>query len=97
MRVKVSIAIGEAERSGGRVYALRARGAPRCAGGYTEIVHDGIAGRFRRTFSGKLRPGRTYLLHVEGDREFIAGHKTSVEEFARTNDGNFLLVTVTRR
>lgn len=63
------------------------------AGGFTpEHDIDAVA---TQTFSGKLEAGREYLLHVEGDRPFDARREMSVEEFAESNPGNFVVVVVT--
>lgn len=47
-----------------------------------------------KTLPGKLARGRDFILHVEGDRPFNVSSDMSVDDFAKTNNGNFLVVVV---
>ncbi|QDT38842.1 hypothetical protein [Stratiformator vulcanicus] len=51
----------------------------------------------RQVFHGYLGGDREYLLYVEGDRPFIATRAMSVEQFAKSNPGSYLVVTISGR
>ena len=62
-------------------------------GGVGEIVHD-IHVSDESTLPGRLNTGKTYILHVEGDREIKVRREMTIEDFAKQNGGNYLVVTV---
>jgi hypothetical protein len=47
-----------------------------------------------KTLPGTITPGRPHIIYVEGDRQIVVDGKMTVEEFARANSGNYLVVTV---
>jgi len=48
----------------------------------------------KKTLPGTITPGRPHVVYVEGDQAIVVDGKMSVEEFAKTNPGNYLVVTV---
>jgi hypothetical protein len=47
-----------------------------------------------KTLPGTITPGRPHIVYVEGDRQIVVDGKMTVEEFAKANPGNYLVVTV---
>lgn len=92
--LRIVIGLAEADQPAGKLTVLNARGGSR-AGGWGEVVSK-VESRFQSTYTGNLPKGSTQLLYVEGDREFVADREMAVEQFAKANDGNYLVVTVTR-
>ena len=92
---RVTVALVDSVSPRGRTTRLAVRGGPQGGGGDSLTPHR-VEAKFRQTFAGRLEAGRTYLLHVEGDRRFHADRAMTVEEFARTNRGMFLVVTILR-
>jgi hypothetical protein len=48
----------------------------------------------KQTLPGKITPGRPHIVYVEGDQAIVVDGSMSVEEFAKANPGNYLVVTV---
>jgi hypothetical protein len=48
----------------------------------------------KQNVPGTITPGRPHIVYVEGDRQIVVDGSMSVEEFAKMNPGNYLLVTV---
>lgn len=91
-----TIVFGLAERQqpGGKVAWIRARGASGGGGGGEGVLD--FESRDWETFPGTLEPGRPCLAYIEGDREITADRTMSVTDFARRNDGNYIVVEVVR-
>lgn len=93
INMRITLALGETKREGGRMTQLGSAGQSRGEGGMREMVHT-IETIEKKTFPGRLSSGRKYILYVEGDRNFEVRRDMSVEEFAKANAGNFLVVVV---
>jgi hypothetical protein len=50
--------------------------------------------RVAKALPGSLNSGKQYIAFVEGDREFTVDREMGLEEFARKNKGNYLVITV---
>jgi hypothetical protein len=48
----------------------------------------------KQTLPGKITPGRPHIVYAEGDRQIVVDGSMTVEEFAKANPGNYLVVTV---
>jgi hypothetical protein len=48
----------------------------------------------KQTLPCTITPGRPHILYVEGDQAIVVDGKMSIEEFAKANLGNYLVVTV---
>ncbi len=67
-------------------------GLPR--GGDTVFLYEAFPVTHSRTLTGSFWAGKTRLFYVEGDREFVAAPGMTVAEFAASNNGAFLVLTV---
>jgi hypothetical protein len=47
-----------------------------------------------KTLPGRITPGRPHIVYVEGDGPINLDRAMTVEEFAKANPGNYLVVTV---
>jgi hypothetical protein len=59
----------------------------------TAITHD-IKIVAKQTLPGTITPGRPHIVYAEGDQAIVVDGSMSVEEFAKANPGNYLVVTV---
>jgi hypothetical protein len=89
----MQLALGDREAETGRSTSLGIAGHTRGGGRGADVIHH-VSSLEQETFPGTLWSGRTYLLHVEGDRPFEANRSMTVEQFSEANDGQFLVVTV---
>ncbi len=48
----------------------------------------------KQTLPGTITPGRPRIVYVEGDRQIVVDASMTVEEFAKANPANYLVVTV---
>jgi len=48
----------------------------------------------KETLPGRITPGRPHIIYIEGDQAIVVDGSMTVEEFARANTGNYLVVTV---
>ena len=95
-RKRITFALAETETSEGRFAWIAVRGMS--GGGASGfLTPHRFEAKFQQVFTGDLNVGKPRLLYAEGDRKFVARPDMTVEEFAKTNDGNFLVVTVTRQ
>jgi hypothetical protein len=97
-----SVAFGEKNVTGGRVTEINIAGDipqddPDSDRWYmlpnAPIKHD-IAVVAKQTLPGTITPGRPHIVYVEGDRQIVVDGKMTVEQFAKANPGNYLVVTV---
>lgn len=93
INMQIKLALADTKRPGGQATQLGSAGHTRGEGVIGELVQDFSVGE-KQTFPGRLRAGRKYILHVEGDRPFGANREMPVEEFAEKNAGNFYVVIV---
>lgn len=91
--MQVLLALGENDDPQGILTELVIAGA--------ENVH-GKAATVLRTFKtttkklqpGKIGPGRPHIIYVEGDRPIVLNADMSIQDFAKKNPGNYLVVVV---
>jgi len=62
-----------------------------------EVVTHDINPIAKETLPGTITPGRPHIVYVEGDQQIVVDDSMTVEEFAKTNPGNYLVVTVELR
>jgi len=48
----------------------------------------------KQTIPGTITPGRPHIVYVEGERQIVVDDKMTLDEFAKANPGNYLVVTV---
>jgi len=63
-------------------------------GGTAGFLYDAFPVTHSRTLTESFWAGETCLFYVEGDREFVAQPGMTVAEFAASNNGSFLVLTV---
>jgi hypothetical protein len=51
----------------------------------------------KETLPGTITPGRPHIVYVEGDQAINVDGKMTLTDFAKTNPGNYLVVTVELR
>jgi hypothetical protein len=96
----IPLAISEMEFREERVSEVNVPGDN--PGGYARLswhtsydVQHNIRVVARKTIPDKITPGRRHIVYVEGDTEEItADGSMTVEDFAKANPGNYLVVTV---
>lgn len=93
IHMRITLALGDTKWPNGRVTKLGFVGESRAAGHTNDFVHD-IQIVEKKTLPGRLSSGKKYILHVEGDRKFEVSRDMSVEDFAKANAGNFVVVVV---
>lgn len=88
----ITLALGSRNASSGRVVQLGSAGHSRGggAGGERPVA---FKSSFSDSFAGSITPGRDYIIYVEGDTKIDLHSHMSIAEFARTNHGNYLVVT----
>lgn len=91
--MKHTIAIGESLNVNQRYFQVGSEGHSRGGGRGNQALVD-FAIVESKTFTGWLRNGYDYLLHVEGDRPFAASRNDSIQRFAQKNSGNFIVIVV---
>lgn len=91
--LRIRLALGQARTDGGWIIRLGSYGQSHAGGGVDTLTTEPITATNFRLFPGKLSNGKKYLIYVEGDRPFGADRSMTVEEFAKTNRGNYLVVT----
>ncbi len=57
------------------------------------IIHD-FKTVAKQTVPGTITPGRPHIVYVEGDQWIVVDGSMTVEEFAKANPGDYLVVTV---
>ena len=92
--MKITLALGEYQKPGGRRVVLGAAGHSRGSG---QVGDDNgplynFMLRTKQTLPGKLRSGKKYILYVEGDRDCEVSREMSLEDFAAKNHGNYFVV-----
>jgi hypothetical protein len=92
--MKITLALGEYQKPGGRRVVLGAAGHSRGSG---QVGDDNgplynVMLRTKKTLPGRLRSGKKYILYVEGDRECEVSREMSLEDFAAKNNGNYFVV-----
>lgn len=90
--MKITLALGDAETPDGHATWLGAAGFTRGGGNGGLSTHN-VTASFTKATSGTMTAGREYVLYVEGDAQPVVSFNRSVEDFAQTNGGNFLVVT----
>jgi hypothetical protein len=82
--------------NGKRIVGIGSRGHERGGGDGTESeqIENVVA---RKTLPGELKFNRPYILHVEGNREFEVRREMSIDEFASSNPGKFIVAVVMLR
>jgi hypothetical protein len=63
---------------------------------FEEVTHN-INVVAKQTLPGTITPGRPHIVYVEGDQAINVDGKMTVDEFAKANPGNYLVVTVELR
>jgi hypothetical protein len=90
------LALGEAATSAGpRVYLGCSRqptGAPCWNSDQSPIPRANV--RAARPLPGKLKTGKQHIVFVEGDSEFTVDREMALEEFAKKNKGNYVVIAV---
>jgi len=56
------------------------------------ILRPGVVSA--QVLPGRLDAGKEYIVYVEGDQKFTVDRETSLEDFAKINAGNYLVVSV---
>ncbi|HEV3006408.1 MAG TPA: hypothetical protein VGX78_18195 [Pirellulales bacterium] len=96
-RATYRLALGDTLVPGGRRTKLYSGGAiPGETKGtvvFSQTTHD-IAVVATKTLPGTVTPGRPHIVYVEGDQKINFDGAMTVEEFAKANPGNYLVVTV---
>jgi len=86
-------ALGDYDREGSRVTSLGCSGHTRGGGSGSGFKND-VKNVVSRTFTGRVFGGGERIIYIEGGRDFEATSEMSIEEFAKRNKGNFLVVTM---
>jgi hypothetical protein len=60
---------------------------------WNHMTHN-IAAVAKQSVPGTITPGRPHIVYVEGDRQLVVDGSMTLEEFAKANPGNYLVVTV---
>ncbi len=90
--MQITLALGNVEQVGGRVTHLGAFGQTRGGGqGGVEVVHN-INPLATKVLATELTATTLQIVYVEGDREPEVTSGMTVEEFAKINGGNFLVL-----
>ncbi len=90
--LRIRVALGDAESSDGHLTVLGAVGYTRAVSSSGPMPHD-VQRVFAKVFPGPIRAGTPYIVYVEGDREPVADRGMTVQDFAASNAGSFLVVT----
>lgn len=94
MTLNVKLALADDDWGEGRTTLLISRGHSRSFGNFGGI-HKDFDAITSKTFVGRINPGESRLLYVEGDRSFDATPLMTMDDFAAANTvGNFLVVMV---
>jgi hypothetical protein len=91
--MKITLALGEKDTPNGRVTNLGAAGQSR-GGGSGSGVPITVSVTSSLAVPGRILPGANHIVYVEGDRDPVVDQAMSVDEFARKNAGNYLVVTL---
>lgn len=93
MPLRIFLALGDQTVPAGRITNLGSAGHSR-GGGVSGPYTNDVRPLFTRLEPGKLTPGEKRILYVEGDREITLASGMTLDEFARQNRGNYLVVEV---
>jgi len=94
--LKFTFALSAEKTSNGISTSLGCVGHTRGGGGGRDsLIHNHQMTK-TQLFDGRLRGGRTYLLYIEGDTSFVATRDMTIDEFAKKNNGNFFVVTISQ-
>ncbi len=91
--MKITLALGEKNTPNGRVTNLGAAGHSRGGGSNSELPNT-VNVTSSLALPGRVLPGASHIVYVEGDGEPVIDQAMSVNEFARKNAGNYLVVTL---
>ncbi len=98
--VNIRLALGEEIVPGGRMtklYLVGHIGAQFFVSFNNSAVMHNINVVATETLPGRITPGRPYIVYVEGDQKIVVHDKMTVEEFAKQNPGNDIVVTAELR
>jgi len=90
---RIRLALGEEAKAQGRLINLGCYGYSRGGGGSAETIWP-FETKCARILEGPLHKGRAEIIYVEGDRECIVDRGMSIDDFAKTNPGNHVVVVV---
>jgi hypothetical protein len=89
--MEITLALGDRDTSNGRLTHLGSAGQTRGGGRRGELTHA-IAAKYSASFTGRITPGREYVIHVEGDTDVRLDRETTLDEFLKRSSGNHLVV-----
>jgi hypothetical protein len=91
--MKITVALGDKDTPNGHVTSLGVAGHSRGSGNNWEQPNS-VTVKSSLSMPGRIMPGTSHIVYVEGDREPVVDPTMSVDEFARKNAGNYLVVTL---
>jgi len=91
--MKITLALGDADTPAGHVTYLGSAGQSRGGGSAGGIPHN-VKPVICRAIPGKITPGREYVAYVEGEREPVLNPSATLDDFAKDNKGDYLVVTL---
>jgi len=91
--MKITVALGDKNTPNGRVTNLGAAGHTRGGGNGSDLPNT-VNVTLSLAMPGRILPGANHIVYVEGDREPVVDQVMSVDEFARKNAGDYLVVTL---
>lgn len=92
--LNITLALGEQSSPQGREVCLGCSGHIKGSGDASASLLPQGEVVLSTALPGKIVAGKEYIVYVEGDTTFSVDREMTVEEFAKTNKGNYLLVMV---
>jgi hypothetical protein len=89
--MELTLALGDRQSPEGRITQVGSTGQTRGFGRGGPVTHD-VQPHATMMLPGRLTPGARRVVYIEGDRGFHAESPMTVERFAQTNNGNYLVV-----
>ena len=94
--MKITLALGQWNTTAGQITQLGSAGQTRGYGSDSDLPVN-IPASFTNAWTGSISPGREYIIYAEGDTAIQMEPSMTLEEFAQTNIGNYLVVTAQLR
>ena len=91
MTMKLTFALGEKNGKTGTLTQLGCYGHTRGGGG-SGYLENNVDKKFTKTYNGTMTPGNDLIVYVAGSKQFDLEPNQTIEDFAKTNSGEYLVI-----
>ena len=89
--MNLTLALGEKNGQFGTLTQLGCYGHTR-GGGSSVSLENTVDRKFTKTYNGTITPGNELIIYVSGNKQFDLKPNQTIEDFAITNSGEYLVI-----